>query len=517
MRLKLGTRMSLLAKAQSQWVAKQIEAQNPGLHIELVGIETQGDRLIDVPLAETGGKDFFVKEIDHAFRDGTIDFAVHSMKDLSLERPKELTLAAIPPRENPRDVILFGPNTTQRLKKNLPIRIGTSSPRRLENIPAFLNHALPQPHPNHPPTLQWVPIRGNVNTRLKRLLEPPESARYLDGVVLALAGLIRLWNDFDGRAILTDNLRSLKWMVLPVDWCPTAPAQGALAIECCAKDTKLQALLKKLSDSQTEQAVDLERQILADWGGGCHQKFGATVVTSSLIGPLMFIKGQHPSGHHIEEIRWQQPSPKPRQPRPWDGSQWRLSAIDQDTFDRPISCGIDKTAPTQTAVFVASARAFTSDLRTQWKHCLHDLRVWTSGVQSWFKLAKLGIWVEGCGESLGIDHLVPTLKEPVLGLPAVENWVILTHENAKLTWQFGNVVATYRVTPKLEPKAQAALKDATHVFWASGSQFDALYHWTSPNAHHACGVGKTAQHLRRQGLRNWDCFPSVKEWRAWLM
>ncbi len=124
--LKLGTRRSMLAKAQSHWVARELERLNPGVKIELVGIETQGDRIVDIPLSKIEGKEFFVAELDQALASGEVDLTVHSMKDLSLERPREIRLGAVPKRENPRDILIWNPEILS--KKTL--RIGTSAPRR---------------------------------------------------------------------------------------------------------------------------------------------------------------------------------------------------------------------------------------------------------------------------------------------------------------------------------------------------------------------------------------------------
>jgi hydroxymethylbilane synthase len=242
--LKLGTRRSLLARAQSAWVARELERLNPGLTVELVGIETQGDRIQDLPLRQVEGKEFFVAELDQAILSGQVDLNVHSMKDLSLERPSGIALAAIPRRENPRDIVLFSEAVLENLNTNQPLRIGTSSPRRLENLPEFLKNALPQ-LTGIQPLLRWEEIRGNVNTRLSRLHEPPSSPKHLDGVVLALAGLIRLWADVNGREELKKLFKGLRWMVLPLTEFPTAPAQGVLAVECRADRPDVLAKIKK--------------------------------------------------------------------------------------------------------------------------------------------------------------------------------------------------------------------------------------------------------------------------------
>ena len=230
--LRLGTRRSALAWAQSLWVAERIQALNPDTRVELIPIETRGDRITDRPLSQVEGKEFFSAEIDAALLAGDVDVTVHSLKDLSLERPPGIALAAIPQRENPRDVIVFRDDVTQRLQNRQSLRIGTSAPRRLENVPRFLARALPG---DGNASIECVEIRGNVDTRLGRLHEPDGSARRLDGVVLAFAGLIRLWRDArpdGGRERIQRLLQNVRWMVLPLTDCPSAPGQGALAVEC---------------------------------------------------------------------------------------------------------------------------------------------------------------------------------------------------------------------------------------------------------------------------------------------
>jgi hydroxymethylbilane synthase len=127
--LRLGTRRSTLAWAQSLWVAEQLQGAASSRSIELVPIETRGDRITDVPLRELEGKEFFTAEIDQALLTGAVDITVHSLKDLSLERPAGIALAAIPRRENPRDVILFHRDADARLARGEHLRIGTSAPR----------------------------------------------------------------------------------------------------------------------------------------------------------------------------------------------------------------------------------------------------------------------------------------------------------------------------------------------------------------------------------------------------
>jgi hydroxymethylbilane synthase len=359
-----------------------------------------------------------------------------------------------------------------------------------------------------------VEIRGNVNTRLSRVHEPLGSERYLDGVVLAFAGLIRLWADEKGRAELTKLLRGVRWMVLPLRECPTAPAQGALAVECRADDTRAREVLSKLHDPQTEVCVAQEREILAEWGGGCHQRLGATAQTHAALGMLMQVRGVKPTGESVDEVRWPGSPERPAATTAvWDGKHWRKQA---ETVGSAAEVAVMRTAGLPAlagrAVFVAHSRASADAIGER----LSGARVWTSGTSSWFDQAARGIWVEGCTENLGYEAFLSTLQQGVLGLPPREEWIVLTHEGGLRSWSPEKAFATYDAPQSgYSDAAKAALKAAKHVFWSSGSQFDALKDQVGEKVVHACGAGKTAEHLRGQGLEP-KVFPSIQEWREWL-
>jgi hydroxymethylbilane synthase len=526
--LKLGTRKSLLAWAQSSWVAREIERLNPGTTVELVGIETRGDRIQNISLQQVAGKEFFVAELDDALSEGRVDLTVHSMKDLSLDRPEKFILGATPRRENPRDVVLFGPGVMEKIAAGKTLRIGTSSPRRIENIPPFLRKALPHLG-GHAPSVELVEIRGNVNTRLSRVHEPVGSERQLDAVVLAFAGLIRLWNDTQGRAELSKLLQGVRWMVLPLRECPAAPAQGALAVECRRDDQRVRSMLARLHDEPSAKSATMERQLLADWGGGCHQRFGATAVHSDKIGSMMWIRGVKPDNAFVEEFRWDnhaataanESAQKVGANSPslstsagskvsaviWDGSQWRAEA---EKSDSEISWNADLSGQ---CVFVSHARA----VRGSHAQSIKNSRVWTSGTSSWFKLAAQGVWVEGCAELMGYEALRPVLGEAVLQLAPLNAWTVLTHESACGDWTQGKVITTYKVSATYSQEARDALKRAQYIFWSSGSQFDELQSLVSADAKQACGLGKTADRLLTQAkTAGVQVFPSVEEWRKWV-
>ncbi|MEU0942558.1 hydroxymethylbilane synthase [Streptomyces canus] len=245
--LRLGTRRSKLAMAQSGRVAEAV-SQVTGRPVELVEITTYGD-VSKEALAQIGGTGVFVTALREALLKGEVDFAVHSLKDLPTGQPDELVLAALPEREDPRDVIV----ARDALKfTDLPpgARIGTGSPRRTAQLNAYARaHGL---------DIETVAIRGNIDTRV-RFVRDGE----LDAVVLAAAGLQRI-----GRI---DEVTDF----LSVDTVLPAPGQGALAIECTADNADLIAALGELDDPLTRVAVTAERSLLAALEAGCSAPVGA--------------------------------------------------------------------------------------------------------------------------------------------------------------------------------------------------------------------------------------------------
>ncbi|MFE3328665.1 hydroxymethylbilane synthase [Streptomyces sp. NPDC059176] len=245
--LRLGTRRSKLAMAQSGQVAEAVR-QLTGRPVELVEITTYGDTSRE-HLAQIGGTGVFVTALRDALLAGEVDFAVHSLKDLPTAQPDDLVLAAIPQREDPRDVLVARDGLTLgRLPQGA--RIGTGSPRRMAQLNAYAR--------SHGLEIETVPIRGNVDTRIGFVRNGE-----LDAVVLAAAGLNRIGRIDD----VTD--------FLSVDSILPAPGQGALAVECTAADAALTAALAGLDDPFTRAAVTAERSLLAALEAGCSAPVGA--------------------------------------------------------------------------------------------------------------------------------------------------------------------------------------------------------------------------------------------------
>jgi hydroxymethylbilane synthase len=235
---RLGTRGSALALWQANWVKREVESRNDGTSVEIIPIKTTGDRIQDVPLAQVGGKGLFTKELDEALFDGRIDFGVHSLKDVPFELPHGLNFGAFPLREEPWDAFI---SRGLRLLDLTPgMTIGTSSLRRSVQ----LRHRFP--------ALKIVPLRGNVDTRLRKL-----DAGEFDGIVLAAAGLKRLGHA--GR--ITE--------ILPEDTMLPAVGQGALAVVCRSSDARTLECLAPLDHPATRIAVTAERGLLETLQGSC--------------------------------------------------------------------------------------------------------------------------------------------------------------------------------------------------------------------------------------------------------
>nr|BFE33043.1 hydroxymethylbilane synthase [Actinomadura rugatobispora] len=239
--LRLGTRKSLMATTQSGLVADAL-TQRTGHAVELVGVTTEGD-VSRALLAQIGGTGVFVNELRDRLLAGEVDFAVHSLKDLPTADPEGIVLAATPRRDDPRDA-LCGPFKLADLPRGA--RVGTGSPRRVAQLRAMR------------PDLDVVPIRGNADTRLRKITEGD-----LDAVVLAYAGLRRIGREEEIAEIFEPD------QMLP------APGQGALALECRADRSELRELLGTVDDPATRAAVTAERTVLAVLEAGCSAPVGA--------------------------------------------------------------------------------------------------------------------------------------------------------------------------------------------------------------------------------------------------
>jgi hydroxymethylbilane synthase len=325
-----------------------------------------------------------------------------------------------------------------------------------------------------------------------------------------------LWQDVSVGAgpLLRELLAGLPRMLLPLNLCPAAPAQGALAIECRSDDAQTRALLAAIDDQSTRSAIAAERVLLAQRGGGCHQQFGATQLQVDGLGGLLYVRAADERGAQAPQLHWQAPlapdaardAAAARAPlRAWDGSAQPAPAVEA-IANAAALCA--QQLAHKRAAFIAHRRALPDLPAADVNRCPH---IWVSGTESWFALAARGVWVEGCAESLGFAALRPALAEALLDLPPPQEWLALTSAEAVQGWGEVPAVATYRHGPS----TAASPAGATHVWWHSSVQFD-QWRGEASGCIHACGPGKTAEHLRHAGVAGLHVFPSVRHWREWL-
>lgn len=267
--IRIGSRTSQLALVQTYWVQKKLQSYYPERQFEVETMNTQGDKILNIPLAKIGDKGLFTKELEVAMIKNQVDFAVHSLKDLPTNLPDGLVLGCVTERIDPADAVVFNKKHQDKQLETLPegAVIGTSSLRRL----AQLRY--------HFPNLTFKDVRGNVNTRLRKL----DEGEY-DAIVLAVAGLQRL------------NMGDRVHQIIKKEICLHAVGQGALGLECRERDEEILEILKVLEHEPTRDRCYAERAFLRELEGGCQVPIGVNTTiegnTLTLTGMVASLDGQ---------------------------------------------------------------------------------------------------------------------------------------------------------------------------------------------------------------------------------
>lgn len=377
MRLRLSGRSSDLSRIQIQQVTDAIRAAAPSFEVVPHFRESLGDRMLDDPLWAMPEKGVFTEDFVEDLRTGQTDLVVHSWKDLPTEPRAGTRVAATLPRADVRDVLLVRRSLWDTVRPDSKITILSSSPRREYNLTPFLAWALPVQNLE----LEFVPVRGNVPTRLRKLVEGNHH-----GLVVAKAALDRLLTSTapelaSMRSAVRAALDSCRWMVLPVFENPTGAAQGALAIEIAANASSLVTdLVDALNDSTTFAEATREREILRSYGGGCHQKIGVTVL-SRPYGTIVSIRGLTDAGEKLERFELES-----------NGGRAR-SAGEHEVVREPVHAERPRS---ENGLWIACADALSDNAKIEEKTV-----VWSADSKTWRQLAARGIWVNGSAEGLG--------------------------------------------------------------------------------------------------------------------
>lgn len=501
----IGTRGSLLAVAQSSLVKSQLESLAPEYEFEIKTLKTQGDVITDKPLWQLDGKDFFTKELDQALLSNEVDLVIHSYKDLSSERPKGISLGCITKRDFPEDILLFKKSNLEKLKKKTSLSVGTSSPRRIY----ALQQKLLKFFPTQASSVQTKMLRGNVNTRISKLLNDE-----YDAIVLALAGLERLCHSETSYETILSLLSPLDFILLPLAEFPTAASQGALAIEYNQDGPNksfLKDLLAKLNHDETAQEVTLEKKAFQKYGGGCHLAVG---VNARFHGPDLLERHYGLDPEHKEVDFWSSALSSSRSKEISDNQIFiGLGKAPEDhpelLFDQwfqthPLS---PKTLPENHHIWVTSA------------HCLEYLGedlpnkgLFVAGNKTFQKLTSRGFRVHASCEGLGYEQIQRFTSSRALNilLNSDENTAlsILTGSDSSRAQQ--NLISCYeRAWKPFSSQDIEKLKQAKRFYWSSYKQFQHfdkhLSFSTLSNVQHFCGHGKTLADFKQHGLDVTPC------------
>jgi hydroxymethylbilane synthase len=467
MRLKLASRASALAVLQTALAARALRSRWPSLRIETVTRTSRGDRDPKSDLWSQPEPGFFTSDLSKAVIDGDADVVVHSWKDLPLATYPGTEIAATLERADPRDVLLVRADVLDRRPRELVVL--SSSPRRAWQLETSLPRLLSW----SPDSVRSVAVRGNIPTRLQKLIDGSA-----DGLVVAKAALDRLLSadsPADGRRTVRTAVERCRWMVLPLKEFPTAPAQGALALEVASHRSDVLECVRAVDHAATRSAVESERAILESYGGGCHEAIGSTVLIRD-YGRVVSVRARFPGT--LDRTTWSLVTTHPVPPRVPVDRTWPRPDERHRAQRRPLDVHQPKVFD---GVWVARAEA----LPESWTPDAFSV-VWAAGSRTWERLASRGIWVNGCADGLG------DAEQPNVDLLAGRDveWRRLTHNRSADP----TGLATYAVDDALP----ADLGQRTHFFWTSGSLFrEAVETFPSiRDGWHASGPGRTSRILR---------------------
>lgn len=478
MRIKIASRKSDLARIQAQKVASLLRLVQADLEIEHLYTASFGDQNPDVNLWEMPEKGVFTEDFRQGLCGGEFDFVVHSWKDLPTNLPESSEIMTIK-RADPRDLILFKKDC---LKKD-DLEIYTSSPRRVFHLDHFIKNFFPK----NIDSIECLPIRGNIPTRLMKYLNDDVQA-----IVVAKAAIDRILEttseEFrEAREMIRNVINQSKWMITPISDFPTAAAQGALAIEYNKDNTAIKNLLKKIHDAETFDHVKKERDTLRSFGGGCHLKIGVNSISHDR-GSYFSISGETPKGEMLKKIEFI-PNEIHSWPTPSNEDELFPSKVsEQGFFNRKL---IDAKLENQSLWFT---RFFDHPALEDIKD---DQLIWCAGTKTWGQLADKGIWCHGTNESLG-DHINEDID---LIAGNTVSWKYLTHTKSM---ERNNNLSYYEL---IEKENIPSLEKHKFFFWMSGTQFELAKKITPKivDGYHASGPGQTfnllEEHIPRERLK----------------
>ena len=457
-------------------MAEKISHVSPDTKIKHIYKNTLGDSDLDTPLNKMPDIGVFTNDIRDDLIEGRADIAVHSWKDLPVKLEIGTEIIGTIERADMRDMVFLKKESLNKEK----IIILSSSPRREKNLSGFLPYALP-----FKTDISFKDVRGNILTRLKKLIEGTE-----DGLVVAKAAIDRLMQareeEFkDQKKALLEMQNHLKWMVIPLSQNPSAAAQGALAIEARVNDKEVKDIIDKISDLQDFSSVEIERNRLKYYGGGCHQKIG---VSHEILetGKLFTIKGETEEGEEISERVFTDEERKESFNLLNTENYFPFDKQEQKFFEREELEDSSKNLKSvrDKGIYVSRSNSIKEPA------LIDDSNIiWTSGLDTWKSLAKKGYWVNGTSDSLG-EFNSPE-QSPFRDI----RWLKISHKHNLNDKK--EILATYELIP-LEPPNR--IMECDYFYWMSASSFQlALKVYPEiKKRNHACGLGKTFDLIKKE-------------------
>ena len=475
--IKIISRKSDLAIIQACLVGDAIKDRKSDMSIEYLYKDTRGDIDLTTPLSQLPEIGVFTSDLRESLINEEADIAVHSWKDLPINLTKGTKIIGTLPRADMRDIIFFKKKNLDKIEKNKTLNLLTSSPRREYNLNTFLKNALPYQIEK----ISFDNIRGNIPTRLNKYFFGDA-----DGIVLAKAALDRLLNNnTDLSKDIRKILDSSNWLIPPLSENPCAPAQGAIAIEVKDNRDDIINLIREINDIETFESVQIERNILSSYGGGCHQKIGVSYEKRD-FGDVLTLKGMTDDNIALNQRKIERKEDS--------NNSWFNIGLNKiypsdlknyNFFSRNnLKDHIEEISSLRNKNILASrANVLDGKVKIDSSNIL-----WSSGVKTWFQLVKKGYWVNGSFDSLGEN-------EENLKFIANNDWVKLTHKDS-LDFFINDRLFTYRLTKN---KISEDLSEKSHFYWMSGSAFEyAIEQFPIIlEKFHSCGPGNTYEIIKK--------------------
>ncbi len=489
----------MLAKIQARNIGTILANKYPDLSIEYHSTTTTADRDSTMSLAQTSSIGLFTKDISDKIINGQYDIAVHSWKDLPVEPSEKTEIIGTVDRGDMRDVLIIKRETahSKRIKN---MQILSSSPRRMYNLDKVLSSLVPFKFDN----LTFLEVRGNIETRLKKFIQGNS-----DGIVMAKVAIDRILesSDSESKDFIYQVISNNKWLILPLSIFPTAPGQGAIAIEARKDRNDIKKIVKNINNKDVFEKVNQEKIILSKYGGGCQQKIGISIWSEkghdicSMVGQteqgidikkydLLSYQKDKDIGNISEQLIY--PSKK-------DSNLFYRNKIEVDHKFKRLKNS-----------FIYFSRKNVIDKKSRMRE---DNYFWTSGLKCWKHASKMGYWINGTSDSLG-DSSAKAIKNFI---PNNTPHYKLSHSKA-LTKDY-KLISTYSLETNEETIKGIRFKDKKYFYWMSPLQFDTVleYYPEIINASHSSGFGKTYDYLKTKvpNPSNLKCFLSYEHWLSY--